>query len=287
MTVILRVNRNIDSLKRCKIFHKIGYFDLAISHLFSYYWKALMLWILEIAVLVVLAVVLRRILHMGRKTVPEKAAPRFRRPANNPLCSPLLSEVDAHSAILGVVLNDAINELASGNPEIALSMLGLFNSERERLVELAINLQNLALKYLPTVQYPIEARSLDPVSFRSEPVTDILKRHGVLEQFVFRSKLRFQLQLRLLRRATALLNESFEEVRYRTGEAGAENFQGTLSQLDLYYHDLDLLAKETILGFSEELAALPDAALEEMTVEISVLTSRNSAAAAPAIATRH
>ncbi|HET7212010.1 MAG TPA: hypothetical protein VFL79_00350 [Terriglobia bacterium] len=245
-----------------------------------------MLWIIEISVLLILAVVLRRILHMGRNTVPEKVSPRFRRPANNPLCSPLLSEVDAHSAILGVVLNDAINELASGNPEIARSMLGLFNSERERLVELAINMQNIALKYLPTVQYPIEGRSLDPVSFRSEPVTDILKRHGGLEQFVYRSKLRFQLQLRLLRRATALLNESFEEARYRTGTC-PEDLRSTLSQLDLYYHDLDLLAKETILGFSEELAALPDTALADMTAEISMLTSRNSVAAAPALAVRH
>lgn len=244
-----------------------------------------MLWIFEIGILLVLAVVLRRILHMGENAVPEKVSPRFRRPANNPLCSPLLSEVDAHTAILGVVLNDAINELASGNPEIALRMLGVFNSERERLVELVINLQNLSLKYLPTVQYPIDARSLDPVSFRSEPVTAILKRHGVLEQFVFRSKPRFQLQLKLLRRATALLNESFEEVRRRAGQ-NADSFHSILSQLDLYYHDLDLLTKETILGFSEELAALPDDVLEDMAVEISVLTSRNTVASAPAMAAR-
>lgn len=234
-----------------------------------------MLWIFEIGILLVLAFVLRRILRMGKNTVPEKASPRFRRPANNPLCSPLLSEIDTHTAILGVVLNDAINEQASGNPEIARSMLGVFNSERERLVEMVINLQNLSLKYLPTVQYPVETRTLDPESFRSKPISEFLARHGTLEQFVFRSKLRFQLQLRLLRRMTALLNESFEEVRHRTG-MGAEDFPSTLSQLDLYYHDLDLLTKETILGFGEELAALPDAVLEDMAVEISVLTSHNT-----------
>ena len=241
-----------------------------------------MVWILEIGILMVLAFVLRRILHMGRNTAPEQVSPHFRRPANNPLCSPLLTEIDAHTAILGVVLNDAIDELAAGNPETARRMLGIFNSERERLVDLVIHLQNLSLKYLPTVQYPIDARSLDPASFRSQPVTEILKRHGVLEQFVFRSKLRFQLQLRLLRRATALLNESFEEVRRRAG-TDIEGFHSTLSQLDLYYHDLDLLTKETILGFSEELAALPDAVLEDMAAEISVLTSRSTVAATPAI----
>ncbi len=242
-----------------------------------------MVWILEIGILLVVALVLRRILQMGRNTVPEQVAPRFRRPANNPLCAPLLSEIDAHTAILGVVLNDAIDELAAGSPETARRMLGIFNSERERLVELVINLQNLSLKYLPTVQYPVEARSLDPVSFRSHPVTEMLKRHGALEQFVFRSKLRFQLQLRLLRRATALLNESFEEVLGRTG-TDAKSFHSTLSQLDLYYHDLDLLTKETILGFSEELAALSDAVLEDMAAEIFVLTNRSTVASTPTVA---
>jgi len=241
-----------------------------------------MVWIFEIGILLVVAVALRRILRMGQNTVPKQVAPRFRRPANNPICSPLLSEVDAHTAILGVVLNDAINELVSGNPEISGRMLGVFNSERGRLVELVINLQNLSLKYLPTVQYPVEARSLDPASFRSKPVSEFLKRHGVLEQFVFRSKLRFQLQFRLLRRVTALLNESFEEVG---GHAGMdiEGLHRTLSQLDLYFHDLDLLTKETILGFSEELAALPDGVLEDMAAEISVLTSHSTVAATPAI----
>ena len=234
-----------------------------------------MVWIFEIGILTVVAIVLRRVLHMGWDAAPQKAAPRFRRPANNPLCFPLASEIDAHTSILGVALNDAIDELASGNLEIARCMLSVFNSERERLVELVINLQNLSLKYLPTVQYPVEGRTLDPDSFRSAPVTEFLKRHGVMEQFVFRSKLRFQLQLRLLRRATALLNESFEEAIRKPG-MGIEAFDKTLAQLDLYFHDLDLLTRETLLGFSAELASLPDNVLEGMITEISALTSRDT-----------
>jgi hypothetical protein len=236
-----------------------------------------MFWIFEIGALLLVAVVLRRILHLGQDTTQKETTPRFRRPANNPLCTPLLSEIDAHTSILGVVLNDAINELASGNAEIARHMLNVFDGERERLVELVVNLQNLSLKYLPTTQYPIDARSLDPGSFRSQPVSEFLKRHGVLEQFVFRSKLRFQLHLRLLRRATALLNESFEEIRHRAG-TDVVAFDGALSQLDLYFHDLDLLTKETVLGFSAELASLPDAVLEDMAAEISVLTHRSPVA---------
>jgi hypothetical protein len=234
-----------------------------------------MVWIFEIGILAVVAVVLRRALRMGKSRVSQKASPRFRRPTNNPLCLPLVSEIDAHTSILGVVLNDAMDELASGNLEVARSMLSVFNSERERLVELVINLQNLSLKYLPTVQYSVETRSLDPKSFRSQPMTEFLNRHGVLEQFVFRSKLRFQLQLRMLRRATAMLNESFEEAIRKPG-MGIEAFNETLGRLDLYFHDLDLLTKETILGFSAELASLPDGVLEDLTAEVSALTRRNT-----------
>ncbi|TAM79472.1 MAG: hypothetical protein EPN47_16845 [Acidobacteria bacterium] len=234
-----------------------------------------MVWILEIGILAVVAVALRRVLRLGKNSLPKQAAPRFRRPANNPLCSTLVSEIDAHTSILGVALNDAIDELASGRAEIARCMLGVFSSERKRLIELVVDLQNLSLKYLPTVQYPVEARTLNPESFRSEPVCEFLKRHTDLEQFVFRSKLRFQLQLRLLRRVTALLNESFEEVMSDPGTDAAA-FDGALAKLDLYFHDLDLLSKETLLGFSAELASLPNDMVEDITAEISALTSRNT-----------
>jgi hypothetical protein len=234
-----------------------------------------MVWVFEFGILAVVAVVLRRALHMGKTSAPREATPRFRRPANNPLCSLLSSEIDTHTSILGVALNDAIDELTAGKTETARLMLGVFNSERERLVELVIDLQNLSLKYLPTVQLPIEGRSLDPGSFRSEPVSEFLRSHNALEQFVFRSKLRFQLQLRLLRRATALLNESIEEA-ICSSAADIAAFGATLAQLDLYFHDLDLLSKETLLGFSTELASLPGDVLEEVSAEIAALTNRNT-----------
>lgn len=234
-----------------------------------------MVWVFEFGILAVVAVVLRRALHLGKTSAPKQAAPRFRRPANNPLCSPLISEVDAHTAILGVALNDAIDELASGHTENARCMLEVFSSERERLVELVIDLQNLSIKYFPTLQDAVEARTLDAASFRSELVSGFLKRHSVLEQFVFRSKLRFQLQLRLLRRATSLLNESIEEMMFSPATDDIA-FGATLAQLDLYFHDLDLLSKETLLGFSAELASLPEDVLEEIGAEISALTNRNT-----------
>ena len=236
-----------------------------------------MLWILEIAILLVIAMVLRHILHMGPDTALKPSTPRFRRPANNPLCSPLVSEIEAHTAILGVLLNDAIDEQNGGNTEIASRILNVFGAERGRLVELVINLQNLSLKYLPTVQYPLDIRGLDSASFHSQPVSDLFRRHSGLEQFVFRSKLRFQLQLRLLRRATALLNEGFEVIKKRA-ETNGNSPDMALTQFDVYFHDLDLLAKETLVRFSAELACLPESVMEDMAVELSALTSHSPVA---------
>ena len=236
-----------------------------------------MLWILEIAILLVIAMVLRHILHMGPDAALKPLTPRFRRPANNPLCSPLVSEIEAHTAILGVLLNDAIDEQNGGNTEIASRILNVFGAERGRLVELVINLQNLSLKYLPTVQYPLDIRGLDSASFHSQPVSDLFRRHSGLEQFVFRSKLRFQLQLRLLRRATALLNEGFEVIKKRA-ETNGNSLDMALTQFDVYFHDLDLLAKETLVRFSAELAYLPESVMEDMAVELSALTSHSPVA---------
>ena len=234
-----------------------------------------MAWIFEIVILLAVAVVLRRILNMGRNHTHQERAPHFRRPANTPWCSPLASEIEGHTSILGVLLNDVIEEQNSGNPEVARRGLRVFDSERERLVEFIIDLQNLSLKYLPALQYPINTRSLNHEAFRSQLVSNFVKSHGSLEQFIFRPKLRFNLQLRLMRRVTALLNESFEELKSET-VAPSRPPDWALFQLDLYFHDLDLLAKESLLGFNEELAGLPEAMLDDIAVDISALTSKRS-----------
>lgn len=232
-----------------------------------------MVWPLELGILPVVAFTLWRLLHMGRNSALKSASPRrHRKPNHNPLFSPLASEIEAHVTILGVLLNDAIEEQDSARPDNARRVLGLFASEWERLVALVVSVQNLSLRYLPMVQYPIDARILNPRSFRSQPMGEFLTRHGHLDQFVFRSRSRFQLHLRLLRRATAVLNESLEEINRDAGE-NSRLLNWALAQFDLYFHDMDMLAKETLLGFSSELAYLPATALEDMATELAVLTS--------------
>lgn len=233
-----------------------------------------MIWFLETGILLVVAVVLRRALHMGKGSAASLGIPRNRKRNSSPLYTRLASEIEAHITILGVLLNDAIQEQNSGHSKIARRILGLFGSEWSRLVELIVNLQTLSLKYLPVVQSPISQRNLNAHAFRSQPMSEFFRRHGVLDQFVFRSKLRFQLHLQLLQGATAALTEDFDVARRGAGGDG-RLLTWTLAQLDLYFHDLDLLSKETLLGFNAELASLPDSTLEEIEVEVSALT-RNS-----------
>ncbi|MEJ2006919.1 MAG: hypothetical protein P8Z30_01995 [Acidobacteriota bacterium] len=233
-----------------------------------------MIWVLETGILLVVAVVLRRVLHMGDKSVALAASPHIRRSVSSPLYTPIASEVEAHITILGVLLNDAIEERNAGHFTLALRILSLFESEWSRLTELVVSLQKLSLKYLPMAQTSITPRNLNARSFQSHRMNEFFRRHGVLDQFVFRSKLRFQLHLRLLRRATSVLSDDFEEAR-QDFDQDTSLFAWTLTEHDLYFHDLDLLSKETLLGFCEELACLPDAALDEIAAEIPALI-RNS-----------
>lgn len=233
-----------------------------------------MIWFVETGILLVVAVSLRRALHMGEKSASSVSEPRRRKRHSSPLYTRLSSEVEAHMTILGVLLNDAIEEQNSGRSQIARRVLALFGSEWSRLVKLIVQLQTICLEYLPVVQSPVSQRSLNAHAFRSQPMSEFFSRQGVLEQFVFRSNLRVQLHFQLLQRATVALSEDFEVAKQGAEEDG-RLFTWTLGQLDLYFHDLDLLSKETLLGFNSELSSLPEAAVKEIEAEVSALT-RNS-----------
>ncbi len=234
-----------------------------------------MLWLVEVGVLLVVAVVLRRSLHLSRPTAPKESPGNRQNSYLKPECSPLASDIEAHAAILGVLLNDIIEEQNSGRTGLARETLTLFQDEWNRLVKLVENLQRLSLRYLPTVQYPIDARNLDASSFRSQPLSEFIRRNGDLSQFVFRSKLRFQLQMRLLGRATSLLNESFEELKH-DAEQCPRVFDWALSQIDLHYHDLDRLTKETLLGFNEEVGCLTGSVREDLVTELVDLAAEQN-----------
>jgi len=82
----------------------------------------------------------------------------------------------------------------------------------------------------------------------------------LLDQLVFRSKMRFQLQVRVLRRAAETLTGEFYRT-YRSADRNGDRSPELWARLDLLYHDFDLLTKESLLAFRAFLACLPDTAL--------------------------
>jgi hypothetical protein len=231
-----------------------------------------MLWLCEGGTLLVVALVLRRVLHMGRYDTSTDALTRRRTRQVEPVYRPVASEFETYSTILAVSLNDAFEESKAGRPEAARCMVDIFASEWDRLTDLVQALQQLALRYLPAVDLPVPVHNLDANCFRSGTMIEFVRFHGFVDQFVFRPKLRFQLHLRLQRRAIAMLGEEFHRTCSKADES-SELLGYILTQLDLYFHDLDRLAKETLLAFRAELSCLPGHTLAEIDVEIQDLVS--------------
>jgi len=231
-----------------------------------------MIWLWEGGILLVVALVLRRGLRMSHPKVVSSALTNRRTPQIEPAYQQAASEIEAHSTILAVSLNDAFEESKAGRSEAAWCLVNIFASEWNRLTGLVESLQQLSLRYLPVVDLPVPVRNLDAECFRSETMIEFVRFNGFVDQFVFRPKLRFQLHLRLQRRAIAMLSEELHRTRHETEESHEFLLQA-LTQFDLYFHDLDRLAKETLLAFRAELSCLPGHALAEIEAELEELVS--------------
>jgi hypothetical protein len=231
-----------------------------------------MIWLLEGGILLVVALALRRVLRMGRPKVSTETLTKRRANHVDPVYRQVASEIEAHSTILAVSLNDAFEENKAGRTEAAWCMVNMFASEWNRLTDLVESLQQLSLRYLPVVDLPVPVRNLDAECFRSGTMIEFVRFNGFVDQFVFRPKLRFQLHLRLQRRAIAMLSEELHRAHSET-EANSEYLPHALTQFDLLFHDLDRLSKETLLAFRSEMSCLPGHALVDIEAELEELVS--------------
>jgi hypothetical protein len=108
---------------------------------------------------------------------------------------------------------------------------------------------------------------------------DYVRTHELLEQLVFRSKLRFQLQLRMLRRAAETLSMEFRRA-YRYADRTQDRPPELWNRLDFYFHDFDLIAKETLLSFRTLLLHLPHSSLPGFAADLRSLLQRGVRSAA-------
>jgi hypothetical protein len=222
-----------------------------------------MVWAGSIIVLVVVAVVTRKILGLsGPNPAPHLASADARRR----LSRAVTLEIEAQSAILAISLNDAMEERETGQPELAWSTLHLMTSAQwVRLAETLGVLLNAVTRHLPLTRITAPARSLVPEFFRSEVMQGYLALHDSAEQFLFRGKPRFTLHVRALDQAVLRLTNDFLESQ--PGPLSLRD-DDVWSRLDHDFHDFDLLSKETVLTVRGVIASLPANALDSFAAEI-------------------
>ncbi|MGA3325002.1 MAG: hypothetical protein ABSF45_11060, partial [Terriglobia bacterium] len=161
-------------------------------------------------ILAAVAMLLRRILHLGAKAGSRAGGRGSLREDLQAIYQPLAQEIEAQTTILGITLNEAFGEREATRHEMAWHVVRLARGEWERLTELVVGLQSVLTKFLPASNGIVPARRVATRHFKSRVVIDNVGLYEFLDQILFSSKRRFALQLRFLFRASALLSKDFK-----------------------------------------------------------------------------
>jgi hypothetical protein len=224
-------------------------------------------WVYGGLILMGVGLALRRVLGLGKRHNPRLAGLAHLSPELHAIYHPVAQEVETHAAILSISLNDAFEERAALHYDIAWHLVRLSAGEWDRLAGTLMALLNILAKHTTNGHLAVPARRIVPDHFKSRVMTDYLNIHELLDKLVFHSHQRFQLQIRLLRRAIETLTKEFRCTCLYL-ERLQDRSQEVWIRLDLYFHDFDLIAKETLLAFRALLACLPAAALPDLTAEL-------------------
>jgi hypothetical protein len=225
-------------------------------------------WLLGAIVLLSAGWLLRRLLRLNRPEAPRRAGVPRLSPDRESLYLRLVREVEAHSHMVGVVLNEAIEQHRDGRSELAWRLARLSVAEWRRLTEILSATLSVIGRHLdaPVIVVPVRGKSAE--HFKTRLMGDSARLHELLDQLVFRSNLRVQLHLRFLRRAVETLTAEYDYAR-RFAERTDDGTRETWRRLDYLYHDFDLIAKETLLATRAFLACLPDAAVESFATQLT------------------
>jgi hypothetical protein len=229
-----------------------------------------MRWLAGLLVLTGVGFLLRRLLGVNSpaQRAPAGLAPLG--PERQAVYDGFAPEVEARTAMLGISLNDAFEERGAGRHDMAWRMIRLSASEWDGMAKIAAGLLDALAKYLPGAQVVVTPRSIHAHRFKSRLMVDYVRMHELLDQLVFSSRRRYQLQLRLLRRAAGIVTGEFRHT-YRQAERTDDRSPEVWNQIDLYFHDFDLIAKEALLAFRALLACLPLSVLPKFSLELNAL----------------
>lgn len=226
-----------------------------------------MAWVLGVLVLLAAAVVLRRVLALDPLTTRGAMSLLALTPDRDAIYQPIAQEIETQAAILSISLNDAIDERDSGHNEIAWRLVRLSVSEWDRLSEILTILLNVVSEHMGSARMVIPVRGMVSQRFKSRTMIDYLRMHELLDQLVFRSKMRFQLHVRVLRRGAETLTIEFRRA-YRYAERTEDRPPELWHKLDLYFHDFDLVIKESLLAFRAFLVCLPHSTLSGFAAQL-------------------
>lgn len=238
-----------------------------------------MSWVLGGVALLLLGVLLRWILRLDQPGDRRLGGLMLLSAEREAIFQPIAQEMETQTAILGISLNDAIEERNAGQAEIAWRLVRLAASEWGRLAEILTLLAKVMSKHAARARVVIPTRSVTTHHFKSHVMVDFLRTHELLSQLVFRSKLRFQLHLRMLRRAADNLSAEFHRA-YRYADRTEDRPAELWTRLDFYFHDFDLITKETLLTFRALLFCLPYSELDSLAADLKPLVRRGVRAAA-------
>ncbi|MFB3923727.1 MAG: hypothetical protein ACE145_18535 [Terriglobia bacterium] len=231
-----------------------------------------MAWIIGVSALVILGAVLRSILRLDSPS-PHANGLAPLGPERDALYQPVAQEIETQITILGISLNDAFDERSSGNHEIAWRLVRLSASEWDRLAEILTLLSGAMAEAMSSARVAGPNRLLGSSHFKSRVMIDYVRTYELLEQLVFRTRLRSQLQLRMLRRTVEMLSAEFRRA-YRYADRTEDRPQELWDRLDVYFHDLDLISKEILLAFRGLLQELPHPALPALASSLKGLVQR-------------
>jgi hypothetical protein len=229
-----------------------------------------MQWVVGILILVAVGFLLRRLLWTG---LPEQRLAAGLPPLGSErraVYDGFAPEVEARVAMLGISLNDAFEERNAGRHDMAWRMVRLSVSEWDGMEKIVAGLLNILTKHLANAQVVVTSRSIHADRFKSRTMVDYVRMHELVDQLVFSSRRRYQLQLRLLRRAAEIVTGEFHYT-YRHAERSGDQSPEVWNQIDLNFHDFDLIAKEAVLAFRALLACLPPSVLSKLSLDLNVL----------------
>jgi hypothetical protein len=217
--------------------------------------------------LVVAAWLIRRVLRMDANHRGRHAAYVPLTPERQAIYTPISMEVETQVVMLSILLNDAIEERDSAHPEIAWRLVTLSSTGWDRVAEIITTLLDTLQKNISQTRAAVPYRGMVARRYKSQCMIDYLRMHELLDQLVFRSRMRFHLQVHTLRKATATLSMEFHRA-YGYGDRSEDRPPELWRRLDIYAHDFDLVSKEALMAFRAFLICLPHSALKTVRADL-------------------